>query len=187
MKKEKEKKKRRSKNFFMFFNLFFILQLVLPKSNPASKNLNPSQEHQRKEKTNYHLSLFHWWTRVLPFIPNKNNSFGLKTQTTWPLKIKINSHGLKTQTAWPTRQTPAKPNKTQTEWLIWSIWRRAPLLQWWRWTRWGRRRRERSIWPTTHRRSDPKSPRSSFIMVEMVVEADLTHHALPASSHSLSL
>ena len=40
----------------MFFNLFFILQLVLPKSNPASKNSNPSQEHQRKEKTNYHLS-----------------------------------------------------------------------------------------------------------------------------------
>ena len=34
----------------MFFNLFFILQLVLPKSNPASKNSNPSQEHQRKEK-----------------------------------------------------------------------------------------------------------------------------------------
>ena len=33
----------------MFFNLFFILQLVLPKSNP-------SQEHQRKEKTNYRLS-----------------------------------------------------------------------------------------------------------------------------------
>ena len=40
----------------MFFNLFFILQLVLLKSNPASKNSNPSQEHQRKEKTNYHLS-----------------------------------------------------------------------------------------------------------------------------------
>ena len=34
----------------MFFNLFFILQLVFPKSNPASKNSNPSQEHQRKEK-----------------------------------------------------------------------------------------------------------------------------------------
>ena len=45
-----KKKKQRSKNFFMFFNLFFILQLVLPKSNPASKNSNPSQEHQRKEK-----------------------------------------------------------------------------------------------------------------------------------------
>ena len=40
----------------MLFNLFFILQLVLPKSNPSSKNSNPSQEHQRKEKTNYHLS-----------------------------------------------------------------------------------------------------------------------------------
>ena len=54
--KKKKKKKQRSKNFFMFFNLFFILQLVLPKSNLASKNSNPSQEHQRKEKINYHLS-----------------------------------------------------------------------------------------------------------------------------------
>ena len=45
-----KKKKQRSKNFFMFFNLFFILQFVLPKSNPASKNSNPSQEHQGKEK-----------------------------------------------------------------------------------------------------------------------------------------
>ena len=40
----------------MFFYLFFILQLVLPKSNLASKNSNPSKEHQRKEKINYHLS-----------------------------------------------------------------------------------------------------------------------------------
>ena len=92
----------------MFFNLFFILQFVLPKSNPTSKNSNPSQEHQGKEKTNYHLSLFHWWTRVLPFIPNKNNFLGLKTQITWPLKIKNNSYGLKTQTAWSIRQTPAR-------------------------------------------------------------------------------
>ena len=105
----------------MFFSLFFILQLVLPvlpKSNPTTKNSNPSQEHQRKrkEKTNYYLWLFHCWTRALPFIPNENNSLGLKTQTTWPLKIMINSHGLKTQTAWPTRQTPTKPSKTQTAW-----------------------------------------------------------------------
>ena len=102
----------------MFFSLFFILQLVLPKSNPATKNSNPSQEHQRKrkEKTNYHLWLFYCWTWALPFIPNKNNSLGLKTQTTWPLKIKINFHCLKTQTTWPTRQTPAKPNKTQIAW-----------------------------------------------------------------------
>ena len=98
----------------MFFNLFFILQLVLPKSNPASKNSNPSQEHQGKEKTNYHLSLFHWWTRVLPFIPNKNNFLGLKTQITWLLKIKNNSHGLKTQIAWPTRQTLVRPK--QNDW-----------------------------------------------------------------------
>ena len=40
----------------MFFNLFFILQLILRQSNPSSKKSNPSQEHQRKEKTNYHLS-----------------------------------------------------------------------------------------------------------------------------------
>ena len=41
----------------MFFNLFFILQLVLPKSNPASKNSNPSQEHQRKKNKLSSLTL----------------------------------------------------------------------------------------------------------------------------------
>ena len=51
-KRKKEKKETEIKKFL------HVLQLVLPKSNPASKNSNPSQEHQRKEKTNYHLSLF---------------------------------------------------------------------------------------------------------------------------------
>ena len=37
-------------------------------------------------------------------------------------------------------------------------WRRALPLRWWRWTRRGWRRRERLIWPTTNRWSDPKSP-----------------------------
>ena len=118
-----KKKETEIKKFLYVLQLVLHFTIFFPKSNPASKNSNPSQEHQGKEKTNYHLSLFHWWTQVLPFIPNKNNSLGLKTQTTWPLKIKINSHGLKTQTAWPIRKTPAKPSKTWTEW---PIWRRAP-------------------------------------------------------------
>ena len=41
----------------MFFNLFFILQLVLPKSNPASKNSNPSQEYQRRKNKLSSLTL----------------------------------------------------------------------------------------------------------------------------------
>ena len=42
MKKKRKKKQRSNTN-----------------TDPTSKNSNPSQEHQRKEKTNYHLSLFH--------------------------------------------------------------------------------------------------------------------------------
>ena len=119
-----KKKRTRIKKFLHV--LQFVLHLIACSSQikPSIQELKPITRTPKKRKYKLSSLTLHWWTRVLPFIPNKNNSLGLKTQTTWPLKIKINSHGLKTQTAWPTRQTPAKPSKTQTKW---SIWRRAPL------------------------------------------------------------
>ena len=39
----------------MFFNLFFILQLVLPKLNPASKNSNPDYKNTNLATNNSNL------------------------------------------------------------------------------------------------------------------------------------
>ena len=74
----------------MYFPDFSILILIKKKQKKIDLKIealivgwvNKEKEREEKKKTNYHLSLFHYWTRALPFIPNKNNSLGLKNQTT---------------------------------------------------------------------------------------------------------
>ena len=127
----------------MFFNLFFILQFVLPKSNPASKNSNPSQEHQGKEKNK--LS-----SLTLSLMNSSSPIYSQQEQLSWSQDPNNMTTQNQEQLSWsqdPNSMThKINPSKTQTEWPIWG---RAPPFQWWRWTRWDWQRRERPIRPTS--------------------------------------
>ena len=80
-----EKKETEIKKFLHVLQLVFHLTACSSQIKPSIQELKPITRTPKKRKnklSSLTLSLMNSSSPVHPFIPNKNNSLGLKTQTT---------------------------------------------------------------------------------------------------------